>query len=131
MIIPNSDLITRRVTNYMYTDKHLNICCEMGISYDNDLDLTMALLTEIASKHPEVITTIKNNKPRVFIRSFGENSILIQLWFVIKDGNRKALIRSEIFAEIFKAFKKNHIIIAYPQRDLHVKMADIEAIKEI
>lgn len=131
MIIPNSDLITRRVTNFMYSDKHLNICCEMGISYDNDLDLTMSLLTDIAAKHPEVITTIKNNKPRVFLRAFGESSILIQLWFLIKDANKKAAVRSDIYIEIFKAFKENNIIIAYPQRDLHVKVSDIETIKEI
>lgn len=126
MIIPNSDLITRRVTNYMYSDKHLTVYCEMGIGYENDLDLVMSLLIEIASKHPEVITNLKNNKPRVFIRSFGENSILIQLWFLIKDCNKKTAVRSEIYLEIFKAFKQNNVIIAYPQRDLHIKMSDIK-----
>ncbi len=131
MIIPNSDLITRRVTNYMYSDKHLTIYCEMGIGYDNDLDLAMSLLTDIASKHPEVITSVKNNKPRVFLRAFGESSILLQLWFLIKDGNKKVAVRSEIYIEIFKVFKANNIVIAYPQRDLHVKVSDIEAIKEI
>jgi len=130
MIIPNSDLITRRVTNFMYSDKYLNICCEMGVSYDTNIELTMSLLTDIALKHPEVITSIKNNKPRVFLRSFGESSILIQLWFLIKDANRKAAVRSDIYVEIFKAFKENNITIACPQRDIHFKMADIEPIKK-
>lgn len=131
MIIPNSDLITRRVTNYMYSDKHLTVYCEMGVGYENDLDLVMSLLIDIASKHPEVITSVKNNKPRVFLRSFGESSIVLQLWFLIKDCNKKTAVRSEIYLEILKVFKENNIIIAYPQRDLHVKVSDIKTIKEI
>lgn len=130
MIIPNSDLITRRVTNFMYSDKHLNVCCEMGVSYESDIDLTIALLTDIATKHPEVITTIKNNKPRVFLRAFGDSSILIQLWFLIKDANRKAAVRSEIYIEIFKAFKENNITIACPKRDIKLKMSDIAPIQK-
>ncbi len=131
MIIPNSDLITHRVTNYMYSDKNLTIYCEMGIGYGNDIELARSLLIDIASKHPEVITSIKNNKPRVFLRSFGESSMLFQLWFLIKDGNKKAAVRSEIYFEIIKVFKENNIVIAFPQRDLHIKVSDIETIKEL
>lgn len=131
MIIPNSDLITHRVTNFMYSDKHLTIFCEMGIDYGSDIELAKEILIEIATRHPEVITTVKNNKPRVFIRSFGENSMLFQVWFLIRDGNRKVAIRSEIYFEIIKAFKANNIAIAFPQRDVHINLKDIETTKKL
>lgn len=131
MIIPNSDLITHRVTNFMYSDKHLTIFCEMGIGYGSDIELARELLIDIATKHPDVIKTVRNNMPRVFLRAFNESSMLFQLWFLIKDGNRKVAIRSEIYFEIIKAFEKNNISIAYPQRDVHIKVTDIEKAKKL
>lgn len=130
MIIPNSDLITHRVTNYMFSDKHLTIFCEVGIGYGSDIELARNLLLDIANKHSEVITTIKNNKPRVFFRSFGENSMLFQVWMLIRDGNKKVAVRSEMYFAIEKAFRENNITIAYPQRDVHIKLSDIEALTE-
>ena len=130
MIIPNSDLITRRVTNYMYGDKYLTIYCEIGIAYGSDINLAKELLIDIASKHPEVLTNIKNNKPRVFFRTFGENSMLFQLWFLIKDGNKKVLVKSEMNFAIEKAFRENNIVVAYPQRDINIKLSDIDALKQ-
>ena len=131
MIIPNSDLITHRVTNFMYSDKHLTIFCEMGIGYGNDIELARKLLIDIATKHPEVITSVRNNKPRVFLRAFNESSMLFQIWFLIKDGNRKVAVRSEIYFEIIKVFEENNISIAFPQRDVHIKLSDIEGAQKL
>lgn len=128
MIIPNSDLITHRVTNYMYSDKYLTIYCEMGIKYGSDILLARDLLIKVASEHSEVITSIKGNAPRVYIRSFGENSMLFQVWFLIKDGNKKVGVRSELYFEIERVFKENNINIAYPQRDIHIKLSEMESI---
>ncbi|MDF1757686.1 MAG: mechanosensitive ion channel [Legionellaceae bacterium] len=129
MIIPNSDLITHRVTNYMYTDKHLTIFCEVGIGYGSDISLARELLIDIANKHSEIMTSVKNNKPRVFIRSFGENSMLFQLWFMVRDGNKKVLVKSELYFEIERVFRENNIVIACPKRDINIKMTDIDSLK--
>ena len=130
MIIPNSDLITHRVTNYMYSDKKLTIFCEVGIAYGSDILRARDLLIEIANRHSEIIKNDKNNKPRVFLRSFGENSMLFQLWFLIRDGNHKVLVKSEIYFEIERVFRENNIIIAFPQRKIHFNLDDLNGIKD-
>jgi len=124
IIIPNSDLITRRVTNYMYTDKYLSICCEVNVSYGSDTALVRELLLKVTHDHDEIIKSARN-KPTVLFRAFGENALVFQVWFVIKDGNNKANVKSELHFAIERLFREHNITFALPQRDVHIKLSDI------
>ena len=57
----------------------------------------------------------------VLFRSFGESALLFELWCLIKDVNGKYVVTSELNLAIDKAFRRNDISIAFPQRDVHVK----------
>lgn len=125
IIVPNSDLITHRVTNYMYSDKYLSIHCEVGVAYDSDTELVRDLLLSVTNNHDEIIKTARN-KPSVLFRSFGENALIFQLWFLIKDGNKKSSVRSDLHFEIDKLFREHNVKFAVPHYDINVKMSDIE-----
>jgi len=129
IIVPNSDLITHRVTNYMFTDKYCRINCEVGVAYGSDTQLVHDVLLSLANAHDEVIKTGRN-KPVVLLRSFGDSNLIFQLWFLIKDVNKKFIVRSEINFAIDKAFRENNICMAFPQRDVNIKLTDIEAAKK-
>lgn len=124
VIIPNSDLITRSVTNYMYTDRYLSISCEVGVAYDSDPELVKKLLTQAISDHDEIIKSPRA-KSTVLLDKFGSSAIIFQIWFLIKDGNKKAIVRSDVNFKIERLFREHGIQIAHPQRDINIKLSEI------
>lgn len=111
IIIPNSDLITRRVTNYMFSDKFGRVNCEVGVAYHSDTSLVRQLLLDIAHAHDEVIKT-GSMKPTVLFRSFGENKLVFQLWCLILDVNKKSAVQSDINFAIEQSFREHQIEMA-------------------
>lgn len=120
IIIPNSDLITRRVTNFMYSDKFCRIQCEIGVAYGSDTHLVRDTLIEIATNHDEVIKTAKN-KPVVLFQAFGESNLIFDLSCLIKDVNKKSLVKSELNFEIDRLFRERNIQMAFPQHEIFLK----------
>ena len=129
IIVPNSDLITHRVTNYMFSDKFCRINCEVGVAYGSNAQLVRDVLLNLANNHEEVIKSHRN-KPVVLFQSFGDSNLIFQLWCLIKDVNKKAIVESELNFAIDEAFRENKINMAYPTQDINLKLADLEIIKE-
>ncbi len=124
IIVPNSDLITRRVTNYMFSDKYCRINCAVGIAYGSDTHLVRDILLNIASSHEEVIKS-GINKPIVLFRSFADNSLAFELVCLIKDVNKKSIVQSDLNYAIEHAFREHHIDMPFPQREIHLKLSDV------
>lgn len=120
VFIPNSALIMNKVTNYMYADNLVKICCKVGVAYGSNVELVKEVLLKVAHKHPRVLTS-DENAPSALFKNFGDSSLEFHLWCVIEDVNLKYRIGSELNFEIEKAFKENNIIIAFPQIDVHIK----------
>lgn len=120
VIVPNSDLISQQVTNYMFRDRSWRVTCQVGVAYGSDVSLVKEVLLTIASKHPDVIQE-EPNQPVVLFRSFGESSLVFELWCIIRDVNRKFAVQSDLHFSIDEAFRYHRIIIPFPQRDIHIK----------
>ena len=120
VIIPNSDLMTHPVTNYMFRDSFWRVTCKVGVMYGSDTELVRQVLLQIAEAHEDVIHQ-DNNKPIVHFKEFGDSALLFELWCIIKDVNKKFAVESELNFAIDKAFREHDIVIAFPQRDLHIK----------
>lgn len=127
VIIPNSDLVTRVVTNYMYTDRYLSIACEVGVAYDSNPELVKKLLLQAVSDHDEIIKSPRA-KSNVLFHKFGNSGMIFQIWFLIKDGNKKASVRSDVNFKIDRLFREHGIQIAHPQRDINIKLSEIPPI---
>lgn len=116
IIVPNSDFISKTVTNWSHGDTKIRLDIEVGVSYDSDLDEVLKVLKTIADEHPKVL---KQPKPSVLLRSFGDSSwdMMLRAW--IENPEDYYLIISDINCEIVRKFRENDITIPYPQRDLH------------
>jgi potassium efflux system protein len=119
IIIPNSDLITRQVTNYMFSDKYCLVTCEVGVAYGSNIQLVRDTLLNIANLHEDVVKTGRM-KPTVLFQSFGDNNLIFQLICLIKDVNKKMTVRSDLNFAIEEAFRLHQINMAFPQRDIRV-----------
>lgn len=118
IIVPNSDFISGHVVNYSYGDTRIRIDVEVGVSYDSDLDLVLETLKQIALNHKDIL---KTPEPMVLLNDFGDSSwdMILRCW--IPDPYRHPVIKSELRCEIVRQFRKHHIEIPFPQRDLHVR----------
>ncbi|MBN1102721.1 MAG: mechanosensitive ion channel [Deltaproteobacteria bacterium] len=118
-IIPNEDLITNRVINWSYTDRLVRLKITVGVSYESDVHEVMRLMTEAAGNIPRVL---ENPKPACHLKNFGDSSIDMELRIWIGDPeNGISNVRSAVRIAIWDTFKKHHIEIPFPQRDLHIK----------
>ena len=118
VIVPNSELITAKVTNWMLRDAHGRITVSVGVGYDSDVDKVHRILLDIAHNHPMVMN-IKSKKvapPKVLFRNFGDSALSFELRCFIYDIDQRVNVISEMNFAILKAFREEDIEIPFPQR---------------
>jgi potassium-dependent mechanosensitive channel len=121
VIVPNSEVISTQVTNLMFHDFYGRLRLKVGVAYGSDTELTKKILLDIATEHPEIIKDNANYKPWVCFMNFGDSSLDFVLFCTIRNINLKYIVTSELNFAIDKAFRENGIVIAFPQRDIHIK----------
>ena len=118
IIVPNSEFISSRVTNWSHGDPKVRLVVDVGVSYDSDLDEVTKALYEVAEEHPDVIAM---PEPDVLLSEFADSSWNMKLRVWLANPQRYYQIRSELNKAIVAKFRKYNIEIPYPQRDLHVR----------
>ena len=122
IIVPNSDFINGRVTNWTANDRTVRMTIPLGVSYDSDLEMVRGVLLDIA-KHNEQI--LADPAPVVMITGFGDNSVNISLRVSTTiTTDRTGLLKSELFMEIFRVFREKKIEMPFPQQDVRVRSID-------
>ncbi|HET9478274.1 MAG TPA: mechanosensitive ion channel domain-containing protein, partial [Pyrinomonadaceae bacterium] len=111
IIVPNSKLVSQPVINWSYGDPRARIVCEVGVSYDADIDLVTDTLVEAAQGVENVLAA---PPPRVQFMKFGEYSLDFRLLVWTHQPRRHAQIRSDINYRIAKLFRERSIKIPYP-----------------
>ncbi len=124
VIVPNADLVSNQVTNYMFRDEYWRVICPVGIAYGSNVDLARDCLLQVANENPDVLKE-PPNEPAVLFREFGDSSLNFELWCIINNVNDKFKVQSELNFAINKIFKDHDITIAFPQRDIHIKSGDL------
>ena len=118
-IIPNEDLITKKVINWSYSNNLVRANVRVGVSYNSDVDQALNLLEKSVENIERIL---KNPPPKIFLQEFGDSSINLEIKFWIKDPeNGIQNITSKVNKNIWQLFKENDIEIPFPQQDLHLK----------
>jgi small-conductance mechanosensitive channel len=121
IIVPNSEFINNRVTNWTANDRSVRLSVPVGVSYDSDLGKIRKLLEEIAHLNEEVLV---DPAPTVLIAGFGDNAVNVVLRATIAVAERAGQVKSDLMLEIFRAFREQKIEMPFPQRDLHIRSVD-------
>lgn len=125
VLVPNSDLISNQVTNWMLGDPFGRVIVHVGVAYGTDTRKIHDLLMQIATDHPMVLTNGRLvPKPKVLFKAFGDNSLDFELRCHIRDIDYRMTVRSELLFAIDEAFKKEGIEIPFPQRVIHQAPAE-------
>ena len=123
VIVPNSELVYNKVTNYTHSDNLIRIDIPIGISYSSDPNRVKEVLIKALS-HLE--NRVEEPPIDVFFTNFGESSLDFIVFIWTDQPLKKKRIESEARFAIWKALKENDIEIPFPQRDIHIKNKESE-----
>lgn len=119
LLIPNSQLLENTVTNWTLVDDLVRTAVRVGVAYDSDVRLTETLMYRVAEEHPNVL---KTPEPMVIFDNFGDSSLEFELNFWVHSTAERGLrlIRSDLRFKIDALFREHGLVIAFPQRDVHL-----------
>ncbi len=117
-LIPNEELINQRVSNWTFSDSEIRIKLPVGVSYDSDLQLALALCLKAAREQGRILAS---PEPVCLITGFGDNAIDLELRIWIRDPqNGISNIKSAVYLRLWELFQNEGIEIPYPQRVIHI-----------
>jgi len=120
VLVPNSELISGRVTNWVLRDTFGRLRVVVGVAYGSDIEKVREILEAVANEHPEAITDGRAPAPRALFMGFGDSSLDFELRVRIARIDRRFSVQSDINFSIDQAFREANITIPFPQRDLHL-----------
>ena len=124
IVVPNSDLVSNQVTNWTLSHRMARLVILVGVEYGSDVPLVMEALKEAAMASSKVM---RLPEPQVLFVNFGESSLDFQLRVWISNIDDRFSVKSQLHQEIDSRFRQAGIVIAFPQRDLHLRSADKSA----
>ncbi len=129
IIVPNSDFITKELTNWTANDRRVRIVVPVGVGYSSEPEKVRSILLEIAAANPDVL---KDPKPDVILKDFGDNSIdfALRVWTTSK-VQFPAVLRSDLYFAMFAKFREAGVEVPFPQRDLHLRSVAPEAAESL
>jgi len=120
VLVPNSELVSGRVTNWVLRDTHGRLQVKVGVAYGSDVEKVREILETVGREHPEVITDGRAPAPRALFMGFGDSSLDFELRVRVQRIERRFSVMSDINFAIDKAFREAGVTIPFPQRDLHI-----------
>jgi len=120
VLVPNSELISGRVTNWVLRDSYGRLRVLVGVAYGSDVEKVREILERVSQEHAEVITDGRAPGPRALFMGFGDSSLDFELRVRIDRIERRFTVQSDLNFAINQAFIDENITIPFPQRDLHL-----------
>ncbi len=120
VLVPNSELISNQVTNWMLQDPFGRVIVPVGVAYGSDTRKVRDILFKVAKEHPLVMSNdARVPTPKVFFISFGDSSLNFELRCMIKQVDYRLSVRSDLLFAIDDAFRAAGIEVPFPQRVVH------------
>ena len=117
--IPNSHFLEQQVTNWHYNDDLICGVITIGVAYGSDVAMVKEVLLSIAKEEKRVVDS---PIPHVLFRDFGNDALIFELliWTTAKSSLDRKTIESDLRFSVDAAFNERGIVIAFPQRDVHL-----------
>ena len=117
LLVPNKEFITGQLLNWSLTDPITRIRIPVGIAYGSDVARALALMKEAAEEHEIVLT---EPAPIITFEEFGDNALNLQLRAYLPSMDNRLRTITELNESINSKFNAAGIVIAFPQRDVHL-----------
>jgi potassium-dependent mechanosensitive channel len=132
ILVPNSSFLEKNIINWTLSDKEVRAQVTVGVIYGSPVREVERIMLEVADEHKRVR---KAPKPFVLFNDFGDNALIFDLYFWISMSRimDRRIIESDIRFRIDELFREAEIVIAFPQRDVHLdvqKPLDFRIVKD-
>jgi small-conductance mechanosensitive channel len=117
IIVPNSQLISDRVTNWTLSDRHRRIDLPIGVNYGAPPRKVIELLIATAMAHPQVL---RDPAPNAAFTGFGDSSINFELNAWTDEFGRASRIRTELALAVHDAVLAAGMSFPFPQREIRL-----------
>jgi small-conductance mechanosensitive channel len=123
LVLPNSSLLQNKVINWSLADDILRREILVGVNYGSPVREVERLLIQAVNEHNLVE---ESPQPIILFEDFGDNALIFTVFIWVRmsrTGKSHLYIRqveSDIRFRIDELFRQNDIVIAFPQRDLHI-----------
>ena len=117
LLVPNKEFVTGRLLNWTLSDPIARILINVGVAYGSDVSKAMQIILKSAQEHERVL---EEPPPLVTFETFGDNALGIVLRCYIPSIDYRLPTMSEINETINRELNEAGIVIAFPQRDVHL-----------
>ena len=119
ILVPNSIFLEKNIINWTLSDKTVRAQVTAGVIYGSPVREVERIMLQVADEHKKVK---KRPQPFVLFNDFGDNSLVFDLYFWISMERimDRRIIESDVRFHIDELFRKEGIVIAFPQRDIHL-----------
>ncbi|MFT7130605.1 MAG: small-conductance mechanosensitive channel [Gammaproteobacteria bacterium] len=119
LLIPNSKLLENTVVNWTLVDQLVRASVRIGVAYGSSAKKVAELILKAATEQNDVLL---EPKPVVTFEDFGDSSLVFEVtfWIDSKVEGGLRVARSDVRFRIDELFEEHNIVIAFPQRDVHI-----------
>ena len=121
-LIPTSTFVEEKVTNWTLSNRSVRVKINLGVAYGSPTQEVAELLRGAADRHGLIQ---KEPAPQVLFEDFGDDALKFTLyfWVELKPGVDWSEVASDVRHMINKTFAAQGIVMAFPQRDVHLDAA--------
>ncbi len=119
IIVPNSFFLQSNVVNFTLSDDVLRSQVNVGVIYGSPTREVARLIRQALAEQAAVL---ESPEPRIIFADFGDNALLFEVYFWQRARailDRRA-IESDVRYRVDELFREAGIVIAFPQRDVHL-----------
>ncbi len=131
VVIPNAIVNKEYVTNFNLGETKVCEWLEVGISYNSDVDLAIAIIREAAESHPMIIDNrtpeeIEEGKPMVDVRvvAWTDSAVNLRAYLWADNNSDGVLMRHQLLKLVKEKFDAQGIEIPFPHRVLVQKTVE-------
>lgn len=119
LLIPNSKLLENTVINWTLVNSLMRTTVRVGVAYGTSAKKVSELILQATTEQSKILT---DPKPLVTFEDFGDNALIFEVNFWMNSNVEGGLrvMRSNIRFRLDELFEEHNIVIAYPQRDVHL-----------
>jgi small-conductance mechanosensitive channel len=123
LVVPNSMLLQNKIINWSLVDDTVKRVITAGVVYGSPVRQVEKLLLQAADEHRLVE---RYPEPLVLFSDFGESALIfvLHIWISLARAGKAQIsigrVESDLRFRIDELFRQEGIVMAYPQRDLHI-----------